>query len=169
MKCFVSGGKSVRVRLSWPCRGRSIRTMSYETSKVPPDDAMPCGALPLVKCPLDVLGNVLPSNVLATMGWPPRDRSALDPRQCRSAIVIVSPEGRARADPYLLDRELRHCLLSCSCRQHPYHPACVPTPARVGLPMSMASCCMSSVCCPIFQPIPTVVPRHVMSLPCRRS
>lgn len=40
--------------------------MGHETSKVPPDDAMPCGALPLVECSLDVLGNVLPFVVLAT-------------------------------------------------------------------------------------------------------
>lgn len=40
--------------------------MGYEASKVPPDNAMPCGALALVKRALDVLGNVLPSIVLAT-------------------------------------------------------------------------------------------------------
>lgn len=40
--------------------------MGYETSKVPPDNAMPCGTLALVKCSLDVLSNVLPSVVSAT-------------------------------------------------------------------------------------------------------
>lgn len=56
---------SAHVRYSWSWR-RNVRTMGHETSKVPPDDAMPCGALSLVKCSLDVLGNVLPSVVLAT-------------------------------------------------------------------------------------------------------
>lgn len=33
--------------------------MGHEASKVPPDDAMPCGTLALVECPLDVLRDVL--------------------------------------------------------------------------------------------------------------
>lgn len=82
---------------------------------------------------------------------------------------FVDPEEHARAIPYLLDREFRHCLLSYSCRQHLYHATCAPAPARAGLPMSMASCCMSSVCRLIFQPRTTVSPRYAVSLPCRRS
>lgn len=59
--CEVSRSRSIL-----PSPGGKIRTVGHEASKVSSDNAVPCGTLSLVKCSLDVLGNVLTSVVSAT-------------------------------------------------------------------------------------------------------
>lgn len=116
------------------------RTVGDKTSEVSPNDAVPCGTLPLVECSLDMLGNVLSSCGSAL----PRSSS-----RCivaRNGPVQVWSQGKHKSEPGRQSTFsiVNFAMASWAVRMGQYISG--PTQRlRGGVPVSMASCCMSSV------------------------